>query len=139
MKHQLSKDDLAFKEQVETCCIPVSDFDHKAHLRLAYVYLVANDVNQSVTLMRETLIRLLRHVGIDPAKKFHETMTEAWILAVHHFMKKTDIADSANAFIAQNPSMLDSNIMLTHYSADVLFSETARQRFVEPDLDPIQR
>jgi len=35
--------------------------------------------------------------------------------------------------------LLDSKIMLTHYSADLLFSDEARARFVEPNLDPIPR
>jgi hypothetical protein len=35
--------------------------------------------------------------------------------------------------------VLDTKIMLTHYSAEVLFSPEARALFVEPDLDPIPR
>ena len=30
-------------------------------------------------------------------------------------------SDSSASFIASNPKMLDSKIMLTHYSAEVLF------------------
>jgi len=43
------------------------------------------------------------------------------------------------AFIEANPILLDGKIMLTHYSADLLFSEEARARFVEPNLDEIPR
>ncbi len=35
--------------------------------------------------------------------------------------------------------MLDAKIMMTHYSAEVLFSDEARAEFVEPDLEPIPR
>jgi len=35
--------------------------------------------------------------------------------------------------------LLDSKIMLTHYSAELLFSDQARAEFVEPNLDPIPR
>jgi hypothetical protein len=48
-------------------------------------------------------------------------------------------ADSAASFIASNPSLLDSRIMLTHYSTEVLFSPEARARFVEPNLELIPR
>ena len=48
-------------------------------------------------------------------------------------------ASSADDFMARNPLLLDSKIMLTHYSADLLFSDQARAEFVEPDLDPIPR
>jgi hypothetical protein len=42
-------------------------------------------------------------------------------------------------FIARNPVLLDSKVMLSHYSAEVLFSDEARAGFVEPDLAPIPR
>jgi hypothetical protein len=139
MKHLISNADQNFKHQVECCELAASDFDHKAHIRLAYIYLAENTVEGAVQLMRDTLIGLLKHVGIDPAQKYHETITEAWILAVHHFMNLTVKSESADDFIEQNPVMLDSKIMLTHYSAEVLFSNEARRTFVEPNLDPIPR
>jgi hypothetical protein len=48
-------------------------------------------------------------------------------------------ADSAASFIARNPILLDSKIMLTHYSTEVLFSPEARAHFVEPNLEVIPR
>jgi hypothetical protein len=137
MKYSISKDDLTFKDQVESCQFPVADFDHRAHIRLAYIYLSGNSTDRSVQLMRDALLQLLKHAGIDPSQKYHETLTEAWILAVHHFMNSTDSAESADEFIDKNKEMLDSKIMMTHYSANVLFSDAARKAFVEPDLDPI--
>lgn len=108
-------------------------------MRLAYTYLVEGSAAESVRLMRDTIIGLLQHVGVEPSRKYHETLTEAWILAVHHFMKKTDACESADDFIEKNRILLDPGVMMTHYSAEVLFSERARESFVEPDLDPIPR
>lgn len=139
MKHLISKEDQEFKNQVESCEFPVPEFDHRAHLRLAYIYLVENGTVIAVQLMRETLTGLLKHVGIDPSKKYHETITEAWVLAVHHFMSKTKSSNSADDFINKNTEMLDSKIMMTHYSTEVLFSEKARLSFVEPNLEQIPR
>jgi hypothetical protein len=51
-------------------------------------------------------------------------------------MNRSTSKSSAD-FIAKNQEVLDSKIMLTHYSASVLFSSDARASFVEPDLDPI--
>ena len=65
-------------------------------------------------------------------------MTRAWVLAVRHFMDGSTSTSSTD-FIARNQELLDSKIMLTHYSASVLFSPDARVSFVEPDLDPIPR
>ena len=137
VKHLLSRKDQEFKLQVEACELPVSEFDHRAHIRLAYVYLVEGGAELAVQRMRKALTALLKHAGVDPSQKYHETLTEAWILAVHHSMKNTDNSESADGFIEKNTVMLDSKIMMTHYSAEVLFSEQARQSFVEPNLDPI--
>jgi hypothetical protein len=88
--------------------------------------------------MRDTLRGFLEHHGI-PVSKYHETITRAWIMAVRHFMDRTPPTPSADTFIDGNPRLLDPKIMLTHYSAELLFSPEARARFVEPDIDPIPR
>ncbi len=136
MKHSISKEDAQFIRQFEACEIPTSEFNHQAHLRLAYVYLVENDTESAVQLMKNALTNFLEHNGIDTAK-YHETITKAWILAVKHFMNKTKNSNSAEELISQNPEMLDTKIMMTHYSAEVLFSDTARNEFVQPNLEPI--
>lgn len=60
-------------------------------------------------------------------------------MAVRHFMEATSSSESAESFIEQNPRMLDAKIMMTHYSAEVIFSDEARAIFVEPNLEPIPR
>lgn len=54
-------------------------------------------------------------------------------------MERSPGTASAETFIARNPDLLDSKIMLTHYSASLLFSAEARDAFVEPDTSPIPR
>lgn len=44
----------------------------------------------------------------------------------------TPASASADIFIDRNPIMLDSKIMMTHYSAELVFSDEARARFVIP-------
>ncbi len=136
--HELSADDRSFRESFEAARIEPSAFRHREHLRLAYAYLVENDPEAAVERMRKALLEFLRIHGIGPSK-YHETMTRAWILAVRHFMEITPPCPSADAFIDANPRMLDPKIMLTHYSADLLFSPQARESFVEPDLEDIPK
>lgn len=136
--HTPSADDLAFRAAFEAGSVAPADFGHRAHVRLAYVYLAESDVEAAVERMRAAIRGFLRHHGIDGAK-YHETMTRAWILAVRHFMEKSGAAASADAFIEANPILLDGRIMLTHYSAGLLFSDDARARFVDPDLEEIPR
>ena len=138
LNHNLSKNDREFRAAFEAGAFAPADFSHRAHVRLAYVYLAESDVNLALERMRAALLTFLCHHDI-PASKYHATLTRAWILAVDHFMHRSP-ASSADDFIERNhPLLLDSKIMLTHYSADLLFSEHARAEFVEPNLDPIPR
>jgi len=138
MSHLLSSDDQQFCADFVACRIRPADFDPRAHIRLAYIYLAEHDTDTALALMRGALLAFIQHNEI-PVAKYHETLTRAWILAVRHFMAITPAADSAASFIASNPTLLDSRIMLTHYSTEVLFSPEARARFVEPNLDLIPR
>lgn len=136
MGHLLSSEDREFQKQFETCRFPPSEFTHHQHLRLAYVYLVENDSDASYRMTRDSIHRFLEYHGVE-LSKYHDTITRAWVMAVRHFMEQTPHCNSGEDFIGQNPVMLDPEIMLTHYSAKLLFSDEARAKFVEPDLDPI--
>ena len=133
--HRASDEDRQFRLAFDACTIAPSEFNHQAHVRLAYIYLTEGDANSAVQKMRDALLTFLEHNNV-PRSKFHETLTRAWVLAVQHFMNRSTSTSAAD-FIAKNPELLDSKIMLTHYSASVLFSADARASFVEPDLDPI--
>ena len=137
-KHSLSSDDRRFCADFTACRVQPDAFDHRAHIRLAYIFLAEHDPDTALALMRSALLAFIEHHKI-PVAKYHETLTRAWILAVRHFMAISPVAESAAGFIASNPRMLDSRIMLTHYSTEVLFSPEARARFVEPDLALIPR
>ena len=137
-RHRLSPDDERFLRAFGAGDLTPAEFDHRAHLRLAYIHLVQRGLDHAAGAMRDSLAGFLQHHGIDRGK-YHETLTVAWILAVRHFMERSPAADGADEFIDRNPMMLDSKIMLTHYSADLLFSPEARARFAEPNLDPIPR
>lgn len=129
-------DDAAFVEAFERCRIEPAEFDHAAHVRLAYVYLCKDEPEAACARMKSSLLRFLAHAGADPGK-FHETMTRAWILAVRHFMDEIGPTQSSAEFVARAPDLLDGRIMLTHYSAEILFSDAARTEYVEPDRQPI--
>lgn len=132
----LSAADRQFQSDFAAGRISPAAFSHRAHIRLAYTFLAEHDPDEAVVRMRSALQGFLQAQGIE-ATKYHETLTTAWIRAVRHFMSTSAPAGTADEFIDANPRMLDPKIMLTHYSAEVLFSPEARARFVEPDRDRI--
>lgn len=112
------------------------DFDHRAHLRLAYVLLASRDPVDATLTFRESLLGFLRHHHID-AGKFHETLTQAWLQAVRHFMHRFPDTVGSEDFLQKCTLLHDPQVMLTHYTRETLYSEEARRHFIAPDLKPI--
>lgn len=138
MQHRISTDDRDFLRSFDGCQVSPQQFDHRAHLRLAYILLAEHDFAHAADRFRDALHAFLRANGIDAAK-YHETMTQAWLLAVQLFMKRAGLTVSAEEFLSHSTVLLDPRVMFTHYSRELIGSELARRQFVEPDLDPIPR
>jgi len=140
MKHALSPEDLDFLQRFTGNDMAPSQFHHREHLRLAYMFLARHgNAETAYPAFRAALQSFLRHHGIDPAK-YHATLTQAWLLAVLHFMESsaTPLA-GAEAFLDRHSLLLDPAIMFTHYSRELISSDNARAEFVEPDIQAIPR
>lgn len=137
MRHQTSDRDREFQKEFETGLF-LAPLGHREHIQLAYIYLVDDTVGEAINRVRDSIKNFLNYRAID-STKYHETLTQAWMMAVRHFMEISDAQNSAHAFIRHNDRLLDSQIMLTHYSKQRLFSDLAKNTFIEPDLDPIPR
>ena len=134
----VSDADISFGRQFDAGELEPASFDHRAHLRLAYVHLATHGPDNAPATFRSALQGFLIRHRIDPAK-FHETLTQAWLQAVWYFMRRFGDNASSEEFLAKSQVLHDPKVVLTHYSRDVLFSEDARRKFVVPDLDPIPR
>jgi hypothetical protein len=136
--NSLSSADREFEQRFSAGLLSPSEFNHRAHLRLAYIHLASQGPDAAVSTFRESLLRFLSHHQIDPGK-FHETLTQAWLQAVWHFMLRHADTASSEEFLEKSEVLHDAKVMLTHYSSGVLSSDKARRQFVAPDLDPIPR
>ena len=132
----LPEPDRRFLDNFEACRIHAAQFAHREHLRVAYTYLSLHPFEEALDRMESGLLRLLAHLGAPPAK-YHRTLTQSWLLAVRHFMDTAGPTTSFEQFLETGGSLLDQEIMGTHYTPDLLWSEEARCKFVEPDLLPI--
>jgi len=77
--HELSQEDRSFRSAFEACTVTPLQFNHEAHVRLAYVYLVESGVESAVQRMRETLLHFLERNGI-PRSKFPKQSRVHWCL-----------------------------------------------------------
>ena len=106
-------------------------FGHREHLELAWRYLELYDIDEAVDVMTAAIRHVAaRHGAPD---KYHETITRSWLhfVAVH---RQRWGAQTFEAFLRRNPYLLKRNLVEHFYSRELLFSDSARTTWVDPDL-----
>ena len=84
MKPIPSNNDLEFRYAFEKGDISPTEFHHRDHLRLAYVYLCESETPNAFEKFRRSIKRFLELNGVPP-EKYHETVTFAWVQACKAF------------------------------------------------------
>ena len=114
---------------------PIGDFTHKAHLRLAWIYLRRFGLE---TAQREVCRQIREFTRIQGAQdKYHQTLTVAAIRIVQAHMAKQR-GEGFEALLAEYPVLLGAfrELLGRHYSEGLLWSPQARLVYQEPDLEP---
>ena len=123
-------------EQFEALQVEPAEFDHEAHIYVAWSYLKEFDLLASIDRYRTVLRRLTQKFGVP--NKYHETITWFYMIGVSE-RATGDAAADWKAFKANNPEMFarSPSIIGRFYSDARLKSEEARRTFVLPDLSPL--
>ncbi|HEX7295761.1 MAG TPA: hypothetical protein VF251_08425, partial [Pyrinomonadaceae bacterium] len=118
----------------ESCKTGKDSFHHQQHLVVATYYLQTAEVEAATARMRSALFRFLEHHNID-TQKYNETLTIFWVEMVARELKKLapdkTLAEKCNSVIA---ALSNAKLALDFYSDELLWSDEARARFVEPDV-----
>jgi hypothetical protein len=134
-------DDEKFLKQFETTTLPLEEWHHKQHIRVAYLYLRRFPFETAVVRMREGV------KAFNAAKKtpeaidrgYHETTTQAWMHLVHFTLCEYGPAADAEAFYEQSPQLKQKKILRFFYTKERLTSSEAKAGFVEPDIIPFPK
>ena len=125
-------DDQAFLQAFEDGTLPPSQFSHRGHIRMAWLYLRACGWDEGMIHIRSGIQTFAARLGA--TTKYHETITVFWARVVHHMIADQPHIDSFEDFLAHFPQILDSHLIESHYSTELLRSALARQQWVEPDI-----
>jgi hypothetical protein len=125
-------DDRAFIAALEACTLPSEAFDHRAHVRLAWLYLSEQPLLEALPRFIASLKRYAGSLGA--SGKYHETITYAFIFLIHQRMKERMAecrAATFDEFAAANPDLFGP-ILEKYYEPETLASPLARTVFVLP-------
>ena len=125
--------------QFEDQCLPLNQLNHRAHLKVAYLYLKQLPFDTAIEKLRSGIRAYNAANGIvdTPTGGYHETMTRAWLQLVYTTLCQYGPAKSADSFFDDQPQLGEKRVLRLFYSRDVLMSPEAKVTFVPPDLAPL--
>jgi hypothetical protein len=128
--------DDAFARAFERGEIGAGQFDHRAHMRLAWVYLREGPSIEAATdRIRQAIQRFA--AAANASQKYHETITLLWMRLLAEAAVDLTGPCELDALLAQHPELADKNLPLKYYTRERLFSDEARTRWISPDLSAL--
>jgi hypothetical protein len=120
--------------------LPKGQWTHRAHLKVAYLYLLRFPYPEALDRLRTGIQTYNAAQGIinTPTGGYHETMTQVWLQLVHTTLRQFGPADTADAFFDAHPQLSDKHTPLLFYSRDRIMSPEAKRSFVAPDISPLE-
>lgn len=138
-KKDLNRPDAGLIALFETTELPFEEWTHRAHLRVAIIYLRNKSYPDALDQIREGIQRynLANNVPSTPTSGYHETVTVTYMRLVAALMKTKPEPCDSEEFLKSNPELLNKSLLLEFFSKDVLMSEAARKSFVPPNQKPL--
>jgi hypothetical protein len=110
-------EDEDFLAAFSSCALPLSSFRHGDHLRLAWLQLQRNPLDEALKLVPDI---------------FHETVTTAWVKLL-----STHCESNFEEFIAVNEYRLNQALLHRFWTPSLLNSEEARRGWVPLDREAL--
>lgn len=129
-------DDEAFLARFEGKAIPLSEWHHREHIRVAYLYVRRYGFADALARLRAGIQALNKVNGIvdQLTYGYHETMTKAWLRIVDSTIRRQGPGEHSLDFLEKQPHLTQKTLLRLFYTRDRLISAEAKARFVEPDV-----
>ncbi|HEY7115853.1 MAG TPA: hypothetical protein VH475_04650 [Tepidisphaeraceae bacterium] len=136
--------DEEFLRAFEQRTLPFDHWTHRAHVKVAFLYLRALPFGAALEKIRVGIraYNATHHVPDGPTSGYHETTTVAFLrlvaatLAAYGSKFPTPDAD---AFCDTHPQLLTRHVLRLFYSPQSRMDPRAKAEFIEPDLAPLPR
>jgi hypothetical protein len=131
----ISCDDALSIEAFEKASVNAEQFDHEAHVHVAWLYLKEYELEDAIVRFSTALRRLTKKLGV--ASKYHETITWFFMILIGERMMTSD-SDDWPTFRKQNKDLFSTapSIIQRYYSSERLGTALARRQFLLPDKLP---
>lgn len=131
--------DEEFLHSFENCSLPFEQWDHRAHVKVAFLCLSEHSFDEAVRKIRAGIKAFNQSNGVPegPTTGYNETTTVAFA----HLVASTISAygelfptPNADTFCDTHPQLLNKHILRLFYSPERRGHPDAKFQFLEPDL-----
>lgn len=125
----------------ENGALPFAQWNHRAHVRVAFLYASRYPLAEATARMRTGVqaYNAANHVPVAIDRGYHETTTQAFMRLIHAAACQHRGSIDFDLFCQHHPELLDRRVLLCYYSRDRIMDEQAKACFVEPDLAPLDQ
>ena len=131
--------DQEFLAAFENTTLPMKEWTHRAHVRVAYLYASRHDLETAINTMRSKIKAYNQATDTPEAidRGYHETMTVAFMRLIHASIFQSGPYESSGEFCAAHPELMTKLVLKTFYSSERIMTWEAKRNFVEPDLNQL--
>lgn len=135
-------DDAEFIRQFECCTLPFQEWIHRAHVKVAYLYLRRHAFDEALEHIRRGIkaYNAINSVPESATSGYNETTTHAFLHLVAATMNAYDAVfptTTADSFCDTHPQLMSKHVLRLFYSPARRMHPLAKTRFIEPDLAPL--
>lgn len=100
----------------EDCSLPIEQWTHRAHIRVAYLFASTHDFVSAVDRMREKIKAYNKAIDTPEAidRGYHETITQAFMRLVFAANLQTGPHGSSDDFCDSHPELLTKQAVLSY-------------------------
>lgn len=123
----------------ENCTLPFEQWNHRAHVRVAYRYAAQHDFQSALDCVRTGIKAYNKATSTPEAldRGYHETMTRAFMCLIFAANQQTGSHASSDEFCAAHPELLSKSVLREYYSHERIMTWDAKREFVEPGFRPL--
>ena len=134
--------DEAFLQAFEERTLPFAQWTHRAHVKVAYLYLRAHPFDAALARVRGGIkaYNAANDVPEGPTSGYNETTTVAFVRLVAAVMAAYEPvmpAADAESFCDAHPQLMSRHVLRFFYSPARRTDPRAKHEFLEPDLAPL--